>query len=323
MEEVEGPLVHGEFNYSKLRGETGPLVYPGGFVWVFAVLRWAAGGDGSDIRMAQWIFLGCYIATHACVLATYGLSRPHYMPPAACLLLILSKRLHSIYLLRLFNDCWSLLFLHAAVLLFAYAANRSCNASGAKKRWTTKGGTIKTKEASIAMGSVTRLVWMVGCLLYSYAVSIKMNIFTFAPALLLLMLLAGGTRFALAVSPCRLVCMVLALLNCSASFHTHLYLAEYCILRFCSGDCRIALFNSLPPGVYPWCVWRLRRPQAQVDGQLEVSSRSSLPLVALVFSRPLVCNCGLACQLFSFALEFTCRAHCNHTLASVGVVLRE
>ena len=38
MQEVEGYL-SGERNYYNLRGDTGPLVYPAGFVYVFVVLR--------------------------------------------------------------------------------------------------------------------------------------------------------------------------------------------------------------------------------------------------------------------------------------------
>jgi alpha-1,3-mannosyltransferase len=38
MQEVEGYL-GGERNYYNLMGDTGPLVYPAGFVYVFAALR--------------------------------------------------------------------------------------------------------------------------------------------------------------------------------------------------------------------------------------------------------------------------------------------
>ena len=62
MQEVEGPLVHGVWDYAELRGETGPLVYPGGFVWLFAGLRFVAGGDGSDVRAAQCAFAAAYVA---------------------------------------------------------------------------------------------------------------------------------------------------------------------------------------------------------------------------------------------------------------------
>jgi alpha-1,3-mannosyltransferase len=39
MEEVEG-VEKGEYNYANLKGQTGPLVYPAGFVWIFMFLKW-------------------------------------------------------------------------------------------------------------------------------------------------------------------------------------------------------------------------------------------------------------------------------------------
>jgi alpha-1,3-mannosyltransferase len=71
--------------------------------------------------------------------------------------LCLSKRLHSIYLLRLFNDGPTMLLLYTAVLLFM------------RQRWNG------------------------GCLLFSLAVSLKMNVLLFAPGLLLLLVQTGPT----------------------------------------------------------------------------------------------------------------------------------
>ena len=42
----------GELDYVNLRGDTGPLVYPAGFVWIYAVLYWLT-DKGTDIRLAQ------------------------------------------------------------------------------------------------------------------------------------------------------------------------------------------------------------------------------------------------------------------------------
>jgi hypothetical protein len=44
MEEVEG-FLEGELDYAQLKGGTGPLVYPAGFVYIFSCIRWFTGAD--------------------------------------------------------------------------------------------------------------------------------------------------------------------------------------------------------------------------------------------------------------------------------------
>ena len=83
-------------------------------MYVYGVLSWLTNG-GADIRLAQWIFAGLYIATLAVVLAIYR--RARILPPWALGLLALSKRVHSIFVLRLFNDPIAMLPLYSAVLL--------------------------------------------------------------------------------------------------------------------------------------------------------------------------------------------------------------
>ena len=172
MQEVEGPLVHGEWDYSKLRGETGPLVYPAGFVYLYAALRALGGGDGTELRPVQWAFAAVYVGTQALVFALYVLATPRArVPPWVLPLLCVSKRLHSLYVLRLFNDCWATLLLYASLL--ALAAGRR---------------------------------WRLGCVLFSLAVGVKMNVMLFAPGLLLLLLKQGGPRGALThIALCALV----------------------------------------------------------------------------------------------------------------------
>eukprot|EP00947_MAST-08B_sp_MAST-8B-sp1_P002245 g2245.t1 len=156
MSEVAPPMDQGDYDYTHLRGETGPLVYPAAFVWLYGALRRFAGGDGSDVRAAQWAFAAVYVGTQALVFLIYARVGSKRVPPYVLVLLCLSKRMHSIYVLRLFNDCWAMLLLYAAVALFAYRR------------------------------------WRLGCVLYSLAVGVKMNIFLFAPALALLMIKEGG-----------------------------------------------------------------------------------------------------------------------------------
>jgi alpha-1,3-mannosyltransferase len=44
MDEVEG-FLGGELDYKNLRGGTGPLVYPAGFVYLFSCLRYITNGS--------------------------------------------------------------------------------------------------------------------------------------------------------------------------------------------------------------------------------------------------------------------------------------
>lgn len=122
MEQVEIYL-KGERDYTAIRGGTGPLVYPAAHVYVYTVLYYVT-DRGVDIRRAQYIFAGVYLATQALVMIQYRrvkVTRQREMyirtansrkaPTFVYPLLMLSKRLHSIYLLRLFNDCWAVLFM--------------------------------------------------------------------------------------------------------------------------------------------------------------------------------------------------------------------
>jgi alpha-1,3-mannosyltransferase len=172
MQEVEGWL-GGELDYRKLRGSTGPLVYPAGFLYLFALFRkWTS--NGTDIRRAQHIFACVYVIHMAIVLQIYTIvarrlankqataaSQAHVVWSwrVSMGLLCLSKRLHSIFLLRLFNEGPTMLLLYLSVLLFA------------KNYWKT------------------------GCFVFSLAVSIKMNVLLFAPGLLLLLLQVNEDLF--------------------------------------------------------------------------------------------------------------------------------
>ena len=160
MEEVEGPLVHGVYNYSLLRGETGPLVYPGGFVYLYGAIRWLT-HDGAEVLPAQLAMAACYVATLGACIACHAIARPRGVPPWALLLVSISLRLHSIYVLRLFNDGWAMLGFWLAVLAFL------------------------------------RGHWKLGSVLYSLGVSVKANVLLSAPGLLLLLLQAKGLAGAL------------------------------------------------------------------------------------------------------------------------------
>ena len=175
MQEVQGVL-DGEWDYLKLRGGTGPLVYPAGFVHMFALFHGVTGADpnccrlpptattesarcvsgGGDVRLAQYLFLAIYLGTHGVVLSLYR--RSQLVPPWACVLLCLSLRVHSLYVLRLFNDCVAMLLVYVAVL------------------------------------ALVRGRWSAASVLYSLAVSVKMNALLLAPALAIVFLRGLGWR---------------------------------------------------------------------------------------------------------------------------------
>src|SRR6056297_1809696 len=146
MQEVEG-YEQGETDYTKLRGDTGPLVYPAGFVHIFLWLKNVTGGE---IFPAQIIFGILYLLTQLVVMAIYIQSKS--LPPLGLVLLCLSRRLHSIFVLRLFNDCWAMFFAYLGVFL------------------------LQCRRVPAAI------------FLFSVAVSIKMNVLLFAPGVLAVVL---------------------------------------------------------------------------------------------------------------------------------------
>ena len=135
--------ISGERDYVKLYGDTGPLVYPAAHVYIYRALHYLT-DEGKDIRLAQNIFIGLYLVSLAAVMQCY---RQAKVPPYIFPLLILSKRLHSIFLLRLFNDCFAVLFLFTAILCYQ------------------------------------RKLWTVGSVAYSMGVGVKMSLLLALPAI--------------------------------------------------------------------------------------------------------------------------------------------
>uniref|UniRef100_A0A8D0EP61 Dol-P-Man:Man(5)GlcNAc(2)-PP-Dol alpha-1,3-mannosyltransferase n=1 Tax=Strix occidentalis caurina TaxID=311401 RepID=A0A8D0EP61_STROC len=153
MEEVEG-FANGTLDYTQLKGDTGPLVYPAGFVYIFLGLYYVT-GRGTDIRLAQYLFAGLYLLNLLLVFRIY--CRTNKVPPYVFFFMCCaSYRIHSIFVLRLFNDPVAMAILFLAINLFL------------EERWS----------------------W--GCFLFSLAVSVKMNILLFAPGLLFLLLQRFG-----------------------------------------------------------------------------------------------------------------------------------
>ncbi|KAH4594251.1 hypothetical protein HBI62_241970 [Parastagonospora nodorum] len=150
-------IIKGERDYTKITGSTGPLVYPGAHVWIYKQL-FKITDEGRDIQRAQYIFALVYLGTLALVFQCYRKAR---VPPYVFPLLILSKRLHSIFLLRCFNDCFAVLGLFAA--LFCYQRDQ----------------------------------WHIGSFLFATGLNVKMSLLLPLPAMGVLMIMKLGSREAM------------------------------------------------------------------------------------------------------------------------------
>lgn len=159
MQEVGGVIEGKEFDYANLRGGTGPLVYPAGFVWLFAGLYRMSDG-GKNVRRIQMLFALLHTATVAiaAVVLRWG-ARP--VPPLAYAALFLSRRVVSLYVLRLFNDA------PQTLLMLITIALAQCD------------------------------YWSAACVAYTLSLSIKMNALLYAPAMALLLFQARGPLGAL------------------------------------------------------------------------------------------------------------------------------
>ncbi|XP_037044698.1 lethal(2)neighbour of tid protein 2 [Bradysia coprophila] len=146
MQECEG-FLNGTTDYGQLKGDTGPLVYPAGFVYIYSLLYFVT-SQGQNIKLAQYIFVGIYLLQMYLVLRIYTKTRK--VPPYVLIFsAFTSYRIHSIYVLRLFNDPIAILLLYIALNFF-----------------------LDSK-------------WTLGSVFFSLGVSVKMNVLLFAPAILM------------------------------------------------------------------------------------------------------------------------------------------
>ncbi|SCW00083.1 LAFE_0B09076g1_1 [Lachancea fermentati] len=150
----------GERDYSMIEGSTGPLVYPAGHVWIYRIMEKITSGM-DNLKAGQHIFRHLYIGTMILQMICYVMLE---IPPWCVVLASLSKRLHSIYVLRLFNDCFTTFFMTLTVLLLLISARFQ-----------------------------RRFICLPASITYAIAISIKMNALTYLPAVLLsIFLLTGG-----------------------------------------------------------------------------------------------------------------------------------
>lgn len=178
MQQIEIYLA-GERNYTKIHGDTGPLVYPAMHVYIYRWLYEFTQG-GTNILLAQVFFAVLYIFTLGVVMACYRRAKVCLMgfseeeksypegalqrlanteeqaPPYIYPMLILSKRLHSIFLLRCFNDCFAISFLFLAIYFFQ------------------------------------RKQWDIGAIIFSLGLGVKMSLLLALPAIVILLYQASG-----------------------------------------------------------------------------------------------------------------------------------
>ncbi|OTB08295.1 glycosyltransferase family 58 protein [Hypoxylon sp. CI-4A] len=156
MEQV-AQYVSGEHDYTAIKGGTGPLVYPAAHVYTYTALYYLT-DEGKNIFLAQQIFAVLYMATLALVMACYWRAKNYHeqVPPYVFPLLILSKRLHSVFILRCFNDCFATFFLWLAIFL------------------------------------LQRRDWTAASIVYSWGLGIKMSLLLVLPAVGIILLLGRG-----------------------------------------------------------------------------------------------------------------------------------
>ena len=149
MEQVS-LYVSGERDYTLIKGSTGPLVYPAAHVYIYTLFHQLT-DEGRDIFLGQIIFAFLYVVALVAVMYCY---RQSGAPPYLFPLLVLSKRLHSVFVLRLFNDGIAALVMWDVILQFQ------------QRRWMT------------------------GVILWSLGVAIKMTLLLLAPAIAVILMLS-------------------------------------------------------------------------------------------------------------------------------------
>lgn len=123
-------------------------------MYIYSILYFVT-SKGQNIRLAQYVFVAIYLLQMYLVLRIYTKTRK--VPPYVLIFsAFTSYRIHSIYVLRLFNDPIAIVLFYVALNLF-----------------------LDNK-------------WTLGSVFFSLGVSVKMNILLFAPAILMFYIINLG-----------------------------------------------------------------------------------------------------------------------------------
>ena len=148
----------GTLDYSKITGPTGPCVYPALHLYIFSILK-SITNDGQNILRAQWIFMYIYVLNCYVVTEIYKNLRKDALQPWTLIpMFLLSHRIHSIFVLRLFNDPIAMLLMYTCVMFL----------------------TKKTSEGETE--TVNQRNYILSTIFFTLALNTKMNILLFSPA---------------------------------------------------------------------------------------------------------------------------------------------
>lgn len=188
MEQIRSVTRDNNYQYDTIRGDTGPLVYPAGHYWIFKFLRdltinWKDNDNAYGVERiseGQEVFRVLYLVTLVLSFLICLASGSVY--PALTGLLACSYRLHSIYVLRLFNDCFTTFLVLLSILMLVAIKLISDVIIDEGKRNNLEEEFI-TDDAS----NFSLLISFGVMFLYSAAVSVKMNALLYLPAVLIVL----------------------------------------------------------------------------------------------------------------------------------------
>lgn len=258
MQQIE--LVNaGALDYSVITGDTGPIVYPAGYIQVYQALYWLTDG-GNNIILAQKAFGYLYALTVGFTCAVYSMVGD--LPPWPLYLLLCSRRLISIYVLRMFNDCFTTLAMICVIFMLQVASY-----------WS-----------NVLSDSSMFLLCGVAADIYSMAISMKMNALLYLPAFVVVIYFLLGERILRLVAVLLVIPVVQVLIGWR--FLLPMFWdeeAKYLRWQYLSNS-----FNFSRKFMYKWTVnWKFVDPQRFISTSFarELLAAHAILLLVLIFKR--------------------------------------